>query len=154
MSAAATQGGHNKCETANASLYSSSYATECTTLVKSCQRSPRRWTSDWIIEHIVAILRWGRRGAIAPLNLGVVPKYFQHIGAKRSGLWHSKYAKMPFRQGPEGPNSAWGAHNAAPYSLIRWGGDTILPLSALATKIRRIRRLGLAWGTLPSNIFL
>jgi len=46
----------------------------------------------------------------------------QHVGAKRSVLWPSKYAKMHFR--------LWlclglcGAHNAPAGSLVGWVGDT------------------------------
>ena len=84
-----------------------------------------------IIEHKRgSTLGQGRGNCL--LNLGLASQIFQDIGAKRSVLWPSKYAKTRFRPGTR-PGLRWGS---APDLVVIWEGDTILPPSALATKIR------------------
>jgi len=45
--------------------------------------------------------------------------------------------------------TCWGDHDAPPNPLVGWGGDSILPPTAPATKTRRLRCLGLEGGIAP-----
>jgi len=65
-----------------------------------------------------------RQGGNCPPNLGLAPQIFQYIGAKRSVLWLSKYAKMRFRPGSNAPDPAGIAHDAPPDLLVVLGWST------------------------------
>jgi len=109
-------------------------------------RGARCWACDWIIEHRrCSTLGHGRGNC--PLNLGLAPQIFQHIGAKSSILWPSKYTKMHFRLGLR-PGLRWRSScTTLPQNyLVGWEGDMILQPSALTTKTLC---LGLVGGIAP-----
>ena len=122
-----------------------SCATESSTLVKSCQGCARCWACYWIIEH----RRWfyvvEGTGNCRP-SVGLSPNISAAYTCNKERSVAFKIRQNAFPAGAPPRTLLWSSRRS-PDPLVGWERNTILPPSALDTKSRHLRRLGLAgWG--------